>query len=130
MYMLEYNFDSDFEESARLDIFRVYYRTRQTTNTTFERRFDDAPTEFVPDAHMHESSQISSDSRVARYMRLIIVYYWLIVAALLLQWFYKFVALLFPGAVLIYSTNRIASSIKSCFMSSLALSNWLMTLFD
>jgi len=56
MYMLEYNFDSVFEESARLDIFRVYYRTRQNTNTTFERRFDDAPTEFVPDAHMHESS--------------------------------------------------------------------------
>ena len=103
MYMLEHNFACVFEESARLDMFRIYHRARQ--NMAFECRFCDAPMEFVSDTHMHESSfRLSSH---AIYMRLsiisVIVYYRLIIAdidtTLFLQWFYKFVTLLFPRAV-------------------------------
>jgi len=37
-----------------LDMFKVYHRAHQSM--AFERRFDDAPTESVPDVQMHESS--------------------------------------------------------------------------
>ena len=52
MHMFEYNFTRVFEESAKLDMFRVYL-PRQNINS--ERRFDDAPTE-LPGAHMYEFS--------------------------------------------------------------------------
>ena len=53
MHMFEHNFARVFEESARLDMFRIYYFARQ--NTAFERRFNDTSTESISGAHMHKS---------------------------------------------------------------------------
>jgi len=50
--MLEDNFIHVFEESAKLDMFRVYHHVRQSM--AFERRFDDV-TESVSGIHMHAS---------------------------------------------------------------------------
>jgi len=74
LHAFEHNFDRVFEESARLDIFRVYYNTRQNGfQMPFRFRANGVRT-WRPYARIFRA-QIPSNSRATRYMRSMIVYY-------------------------------------------------------
>ena len=110
MHMLEHNFTRVFENSAKLVILKIYHRAYQ--NTVFERRFDDAPTESIP--HMSSSThrflQILEprDTCDCLLPILIIVGVWYGSAPPVIL--YKFVASLFPCAVLFSCIKQLAES--------------------